>query len=69
MNPFSPLSIFVFKQIGDKGAMAFKEAILEKTPSVFVQLKGTCITVRHSTVLYCSTLWCNILMILYHIVL
>jgi hypothetical protein len=27
-------------QIGDKGAMAFKEILLDRTPSIFVQLKG-----------------------------
>lgn len=48
--------------------MAFKQAILEKTPSVFVQLKGTCSTVHYSSVLCCSTLWYNVLVIQYHIV-
>jgi hypothetical protein len=48
--------------------MAFKQAILEKTPSVFVQLKGTCSKVHYSSVLCYSMLWYYKLMILYHIV-
>jgi hypothetical protein len=36
--------------------MAFKQAILEKTPSVFVQLKGMCSAVQCSAVQYITRL-------------